>query len=59
MQRTRIWQLHGHQPIQVVSAQIDTLLYIFNAPPHESLGQRLDEFIRSIIRVEPIPCFIH
>lgn len=46
MQRIRIGQLRGHEPMQVVSGRIDYPTVHFEAPPREGLEQRLDEFIQ-------------
>ncbi|RUP41436.1 MAG: Fic family protein [Acinetobacter sp.] len=45
MQRIRIGQLRGHEPMQVVSGRIDYPTVHFEAPPREDLEQRLNEFI--------------
>lgn len=46
MQRIRIGQLRGHEPMQVVSGRIDYPTVHFEAPPRNGLEQRLDEFIQ-------------
>jgi len=46
MQRIRIGQLRGHEPMQVVSGRIDYPTVHFEAPPRDGLKQRLDEFIQ-------------
>ncbi|MDI9721389.1 Fic family protein [Acinetobacter junii] len=45
MQRIRIGQLRGHEPMQVVSGRIDYPTVHFEAPPRENLEQYLNEFI--------------
>lgn len=45
MQRIRIGQLRGHEPMQVVSGRIDYPTVHLEAPPRENLEQRLNEFI--------------
>jgi Fic family protein len=46
MQRIRIGQLRGHEPMQVVSGRMDYPTVHFEAPPRDALEQRLDEFIQ-------------
>ncbi|OUY05867.1 Fic family protein [Acinetobacter populi] len=46
MQRIRIGQLRGHEPMQVVSGRIDRPTVHFEAPPREGLDQKLNEFIQ-------------
>ncbi|OJU53224.1 MAG: cell filamentation protein Fic [Acinetobacter sp. 39-4] len=46
MQRIRIGQLRGHEPMQVVSGRMDYPTVHFEAPPRDGLEQRLDEFIQ-------------
>ena len=45
MQRIRIGQLRGHEPMQVVSGRMDYPTVHFEAP-RDGLEQRLDEFIQ-------------
>ncbi|MBJ7435073.1 MAG: Fic family protein [Acinetobacter sp.] len=45
MQRLRIGQLRGAEPMQVVSGRIDYPKVHFEAPPREGLEQRLSAFI--------------
>ncbi|ENX00360.1 hypothetical protein F900_02030 [Acinetobacter modestus] len=46
MQRIRIGQLRGHEPMQVVSGRMDYPTVHFEAPPRNGLEQRVDEFIQ-------------
>ena len=46
MQRIRIGQLRGHEPMQVVSGRMDYPTVHFEAPPRDGLEQRVDEFIQ-------------
>lgn len=46
MQRIRIEQLRGHEPMQVVSGRMDYPTVHFEAPPRDALEQSLDEFIQ-------------
>ena len=46
MQRIRVGQLRGREPMQVVSGRIDYPTVHFEAPPREGLEQRLDQFMR-------------
>ncbi|NAR30856.1 DUF4172 domain-containing protein [Acinetobacter haemolyticus] len=46
MQRIRIGQLRGHEPMQVVSGRMDYPTVHFEVPPRDALEQRLDEFIQ-------------
>ncbi|WP_033133419.1 Fic family protein [Acinetobacter sp. MN12] len=46
MQRIRIGQLRGHEPMQVVSGRMDYPTVHFEAPPRNDLEQRVDEFIQ-------------
>lgn len=46
IQRIRIGQLRGYEPMQVVSGRIDHPTVHFEAPPREGLEQRVDEFIQ-------------
>ena len=45
MQRLRIGQLRGSEPMQVVSGRLDYPTVHFEAPPREGLEKRLQEFI--------------
>lgn len=45
MQRLRIGQLRGSEPMQVVSGRLDYPTVHFEAPPREGLEERLDAFI--------------
>ena len=56
MQRIRIGQLRGHEPMQVVSGRIDYPTVHFEAPPREGLTQRLDEFMQwfNTSRTDPL-----
>lgn len=46
IQRIRIGQLRGYEPMQVVSGRIDHPTVHFEAPPRDGLEQRVDEFIQ-------------
>ncbi|MCU4604836.1 Fic family protein [Acinetobacter ursingii] len=46
MQRIRIGQLRGHEPMQVVSGRMDYPTVHFEAPPRDGLEQRVDEFVQ-------------
>ena len=46
MQRIRIGQLRGHEPMQVVSGRMDYPTVHFEAPPRDGLEKRVDEFIQ-------------
>jgi Fic family protein len=45
MQRLRIGQLRGSEPMQVVSGRLDYPTVHFEAPPREGLEERLETFI--------------
>ena len=45
MQRLRIGQLRGSEPMQVVSGRLDYPTVHFEAPPREGLEERLEAFI--------------
>lgn len=45
MQRLRIGQLRGSEPMQVVSGRLDHPTVHFEAPPREGLEERLEAFI--------------
>lgn len=45
MQRIRVGQLRGHEPMQVVSGRIEYPTVHFEAPPRDGLEHRLNEFI--------------
>ncbi len=46
IQRIRIGQLRGYEPMQVVSGRIDHPTVHFEAPPRDGLEQRVHEFIQ-------------
>ena len=46
MQRIRVGQLRGQEPMQVVSGRIDYPTVHFEAPPRAGLEQRLDQFMQ-------------
>ena len=46
IQRIRIGQLRGYEPMQVVSGRRDHPTVHFEAPPRDGLEQRVDEFIQ-------------
>ncbi len=45
LQRIRIGQLRGEEPMQVVSGRVDRPVVHFEAPPGDVLDQELDKFI--------------
>ena len=45
MQRLRIGQLRGSEPMQVVSGRLDSPKVHFEAPPREGLEDRLNDFL--------------
>ncbi len=58
MQRIRIGQSRGHEPMQVVSGRMDYPTVHFEAP-RDGLEQRLDEFIQWFNSSKTIPCLTH